>query len=91
MPNFLLRPPPSVLPQPGTAAALTAVCKEYHDRIFVLEGDKWDAERSCKIKMLEVKKKKKEGHMSREGTALSCVVASSNNEDGTSLEATFPV
>ena len=37
------------------------------------------------------KKKKKEGHMSREGTALSCVVASSNNEDGTSLEATFPV
>lgn len=36
------------------AAQLGSVCKEYQDRIFLLEADKWDLERSCKIKLLEV-------------------------------------
>ena len=31
-----------------------AICKEYHDRVMELEGQKWDTERSCKIKLLEV-------------------------------------
>ena len=37
------------------AGALMAICKEYHDRVMELEGQKWDLERSCKIKLLEVK------------------------------------
>ena len=36
------------------AGALMAICKEYHDRVMELEGQKWDLERSCKIKVLEV-------------------------------------
>ncbi len=39
-------------------AKLASVCKEYHERIFVLEAAKWDLERLCKIKSLEVNAKK---------------------------------
>merc|ERR1719346_825946 len=35
-------------------SALMAICKEYHDRVMELEGQKWDLERSCKIKLLEI-------------------------------------
>ena len=33
---------------------LVAICKEFHGRIFKLEGDKWDLERGIKIRLLEV-------------------------------------
>jgi len=35
-------------------SALMTICKEYHDRVMMLEGQKWDQERSCKIKLLEI-------------------------------------
>jgi hypothetical protein len=41
---------------PGFSAQLASVCKEYQDRVFGLEADKWDLERRCKVKMLEVKR-----------------------------------
>jgi len=34
--------------------ALVAICKEYHSKVFKLEGDKWDLERGIKIRILEV-------------------------------------
>ena len=34
---------------------LVAICKEYHAKVFKLEGDKWDLERGIKIRLLEVK------------------------------------
>ena len=33
---------------------LVAICKEYHSKVFKLEGDKWDLERGIKIRILEV-------------------------------------
>ena len=33
---------------------LVAICKEYHAKVFKLEGDKWDLERGIKIRLLEV-------------------------------------
>ena len=33
---------------------LVAICKEFHGRVFKLEGDKWDLERGIKIRLLEV-------------------------------------
>ena len=33
---------------------LVAMCKEFHGRVFKLEGDKWDLERGIKIRLLEV-------------------------------------
>ena len=33
---------------------LASLCRDYHHKIFLLEGEKWDAERICKLKMLEV-------------------------------------
>ena len=30
------------------------MCKEFHGRVFKLEGDKWDLERGIKIRLLEV-------------------------------------
>ena len=33
---------------------LVAICKEFHARVFKLEGDKWDLERGIKIRLLEV-------------------------------------
>ena len=35
-------------------AELAAICKDYNNRIFILEGEKWDLERSTKVKHLEV-------------------------------------
>merc|ERR1712098_616438 len=34
--------------------ALVAICKEYHSKVFRLEGDKWDLERGIKIRILEI-------------------------------------
>jgi len=34
--------------------ALVAICKEYHSKVFKLEGDKWDLERGIKIRILEI-------------------------------------
>merc|ERR1711913_141096 len=33
---------------------LVAMCKEFHGRVFKLEGDKWDLERGIKIRLLEI-------------------------------------
>merc|ERR1711884_481441 len=33
---------------------LVAICKEYHAKVFKLEGDKWDLERGIKIRLLEI-------------------------------------
>ena len=33
---------------------LVEICKDYHSRVFKLEGDKWDLERGVKIRILEV-------------------------------------
>merc|ERR1719493_487826 len=33
---------------------LVAICKEYHSKVFKLEGDKWDLERGIKIRILEI-------------------------------------
>merc|ERR1712115_558568 len=33
---------------------LLAICKEFHGRVFKLEGDKWDLERGIKIRLLEI-------------------------------------
>merc|ERR1711897_132488 len=33
---------------------LVAICKEFHGRVFKLEGDKWDLERGIKIRLLEI-------------------------------------
>ena len=30
------------------------ICKEYHSKVYKLEGDKWDLERGIKIRILEV-------------------------------------
>lgn len=38
-------------------ADLASLCRNYQDRIFSLEGEKWDVERASKIKSLEVKQK----------------------------------
>ena len=37
---------------------LVAICKEYHSKLYKLEGDKWDLERGIKIRVLEVKFKR---------------------------------
>ena len=34
--------------------ALVQICKEYHSKVYKLEGDKWDLERGIKIRILEV-------------------------------------
>merc|ERR1711955_140956 len=34
--------------------ALVQICKEYHSKLFKLEGDKWDLERGIKIRILEI-------------------------------------
>merc|ERR1712032_742632 len=34
--------------------ALVQICKEYHSKVYKLEGDKWDLERGIKIKILEI-------------------------------------
>ena len=36
------------------ADALVQICKEYHSKVYKLEGDKWDLERGIKIRILEV-------------------------------------
>merc|ERR1712181_12431 len=33
---------------------LVKLCKEYFDRVYKLEGDKWDLERGIKIRILEI-------------------------------------
>ena len=33
---------------------LVSIIKEFHGRVFKLEGDKWDLERGIKIRLLEV-------------------------------------
>jgi hypothetical protein len=33
---------------------LIAICKEYHSKLYKLEGDKWDLERGVKIRILEI-------------------------------------
>jgi len=38
----------------ASEADLIAFCKEYHVRVFHLEGEKWDLERGTKIKLLEI-------------------------------------
>merc|ERR1712170_207616 len=38
----------------ASEAELITIRKEYHNRIYALEGDKWDLERGCKIKILEI-------------------------------------
>ena len=37
-----------------TSDGLVAICKEYHSKLYKLEGDKWDLERGIKIRILEV-------------------------------------
>ena len=39
-------------------ADLSSICRMYQDRVFELEGQKWDVERASKIKMLEVNNNK---------------------------------
>merc|ERR1712180_210057 len=34
--------------------ALVQICKEYHSKVYKLEGDKWDLERGIKIRILEI-------------------------------------
>merc|ERR1711954_182509 len=34
--------------------ALVQICKEYHSKVFRLEGDKWDLERGIKMTELEI-------------------------------------
>eukprot|EP00094_Tigriopus_californicus_P007244 TCALIF_06972-PA protein Name:"Similar to Troponin I (Astacus leptodactylus)" AED:0.08 eAED:0.08 QI:0/0/0/0.85/0.83/0.85/7/0/249 len=36
------------------SADLAAICNLYFDRIYQLEGEKWDLERNCKVKVLEI-------------------------------------
>ena len=43
---------PPLLSSP--ADALVQICKEYHSKVYKLEGDKWDLERGIKIRILEV-------------------------------------
>jgi len=33
---------------------LVQICKEYHQKLYKLEGDKWDLERGIKIRILEI-------------------------------------
>merc|ERR1712078_652152 len=33
---------------------LVAICKEYHSKLYKIEGDKWDIERGIKIRVLEI-------------------------------------
>ena len=40
---------------PLCPADLLRICQDYHERMFALEGEKWDLERNCKVKVLEVK------------------------------------
>merc|ERR1712172_382023 len=34
--------------------ALVQICKEYHSKVYKLEGDKWDLERGIKIRGFEI-------------------------------------
>merc|ERR1711954_108318 len=38
----------------ATEDQLVSICKEYHSKVFRLEGDKWDLERCIMIRILEI-------------------------------------
>jgi hypothetical protein len=54
-----LHPTPRILhPSHPFLGDLKIACNLYQTRVLDLEGEKWDIERSCKIKLLEVNRKR---------------------------------
>lgn len=54
-----------LLTQTWPTASLAAICREYHNRIYALNEDKWDLELATNMKELEINELKEHVNDSR--------------------------